>query len=500
MLSINTTSKQIKDRMKKIDINAVKESIKKELMSLKDVSEKRFNRIDWMDNNILNIFENRYDHERAVFDIVKDMIFNDSDSYEDLLYFRLLHSVICNYNMQEELYTELIIPLLEKQSTRFSAFIFANSSNFGTYVHELDINYRQMSVALNAQHPVIINYDVYKYLQTYDEKNPDAEYIINFDTEYKWNFFHENVQNYTRVEISMEDINKASETEREYFKQQVLEHNIWNFIRWIDYFTKSEIFDLLHKLYQKDNFMKIPNETEIIENLVSQLNEYDARKFLFEYIENLNKSDEQIIALKELIEKDKLLLDLLLDRDTEFFRFYGKLNIPNEIVFYNLKKNGNNIKFIENQTEEFQWAAIMSDDGSALEFIKNPTRRVIEKALELDGLNLKFVKAKLQDDELVKKALEQDGKAIQYVTNPSKYFKFFAVLHDGEAIKFIKNPMKDLQMLAVLENPKALNYIENPKRDVVKAVEKEKYRQSILYSVEGNLEILFEKYVNDEEM
>lgn len=53
MLSINTTSKQIKDRMKKIDINAVKESIKKELMSLKDVSEKRFNRIDWMDNNIL---------------------------------------------------------------------------------------------------------------------------------------------------------------------------------------------------------------------------------------------------------------------------------------------------------------------------------------------------------------------------------------------------------------------------------------------------------------
>ncbi len=343
MLSINTTSKQIKDRMKKIDINAVKESIKKELMSLKDVSEKRFNRIDWMDNNILNIFENRYDHERAVFDIVKDMIFNDSDSYEDLLYFRLLHSVICNYNMQEELYTELIIPLLEKQSTRFSAFIFANSSNFGTYVHELDINYRQMSVALNAQHPVIINYDVYKYLQTYDEKNPDAEYIINFDTEYKWNFFHENVQNYTRVEISMEDINKASETERENFKQQVLEHNIWNFIRWIDYFTKSEIFDLLHKLYQKDNFMKIPNETEIIENLVSQLNEYDARKFLFEYIENLNKSDEQIIALKELIEKDKLLLDLLLDRDTEFFRFYGKLNIPNEIVFYNLKKNGFNV-------------------------------------------------------------------------------------------------------------------------------------------------------------
>lgn len=60
--------------------------------------------------------------------------------------------------------------------------------------------------------------------------------------------------------------------------------------------------------------------------------------------------------------------------------------------------------------------------------------------------------------------------------------------------------MKDLQMLAVLENPKALNYIENPKRDVVKAVENEKYRQSILHSVEGNLEILFEKYVNDEEI
>jgi len=65
-------------------------------------------------------------------------------------------------------------------------------------------------------------------------------------------------------------------------------------------------------------------------------------------------------------------------------------------------------------------------------------------------------------------AVQEDGYAIQYITNPSEKVQMAAVKQNGLAIKHITNPSEEVQMAAVKQNGLVIEYITNPSEKVLR--------------------------------
>ena len=83
----------------------------------------------------------------------------------------------------------------------------------------------------------------------------------------------------------------------------------------------------------------------------------------------------------------------------------------------------------------------------ALQYIKNPSQRVIIKAIKKNGQVIKFLKQ--ATDEMFKIILEQNGTFIRFIDNPTEKQKILAIKNDIHAIKFIQNQQLQFQLLFI---------------------------------------------------
>jgi hypothetical protein len=73
-----------------------------------------------------------------------------------------------------------------------------------------------------------------------------------------------------------------------------------------------------------------------------------------------------------------------------------------------------------------------------------------------------------QTEEMVMKVLTKNGLALQYVKNPSRLHIETAIKQNGCAIEFVDNPSMELEELAVSSNPEAIGVLIRKWQDIKK--------------------------------
>ena len=115
------------------------------------------------------------------------------------------------------------------------------------------------------------------------------------------------------------------------------------------------------------------------------------------------------------------------------------------------------------ENEAVQLAAV-SQNGRAIQYIKNPSEAVQLAAVQQDGWAIRYIKNPSEAMQLA--AVKQRGRAIQYIKNPSEAVQLAAVSQNGRAIQYIKNPSEAVQLAAVKQDGWAIQYIKNPSEAV----------------------------------
>lgn len=137
---------------------------------------------------------------------------------------------------------------------------------------------------------------------------------------------------------------------------------------------------------------------------------------------------------------------------------------------------GENMEYTENLNElsikdQEAWEILKSNVWS-IESIQSPTDNMCLYAVERAWNALKYIKE--PSPRVVKKAIESKGWAIQYINDPPEELQILAVKKDWDSIQFIKTPTHEVMVEAVKGNWRAIQYVDNPPLDIIrKAVQED---------------------------
>ena len=145
-----------------------------------------------------------------------------------------------------------------------------------------------------------------------------------------------------------------------------------------------------------------------------------------------------------------------------------------------VNEDGTAIEYIENPSEQVQLAAVNQSSYAIFEIMAKgivPSEEVQLAVVNKNGYVIKYIIAKgISPSEKVQlAAVTQDGSAIEYIVKkgivPSEQVQLAAVTQDGRAIEYIRNPSERVQLAAVTQDGAAIEYIDNP-TEKVKALHK----------------------------
>lgn len=204
----------------------------------------------------------------------------------------------------------------------------------------------------------------------------------------------------------------------------------------------------------------------------------------YDLIEKIPHNDQRIQAVRKdrqsLISKLKRLVTKW-KRQGEYKRYPELENI---IVQGKVKHYANKYIFavgISNGPTEYNddigsklaWLAV-NDDGKSLIYIKNPTLAMQIAALKRDGYAIRNIDNPSEQLQLL--AVKQNGNAISEIENPTEAVKLAAVTNDGNAINYISNPSDELKLAALRQNGTVLMHIQNPTDEMIEvAIDRSPY-------------------------
>jgi hypothetical protein len=110
---------------------------------------------------------------------------------------------------------------------------------------------------------------------------------------------------------------------------------------------------------------------------------------------------------------------------------------PKSKDLLNVKKNGELLKYIEEQTLEICLEAV-KQDGMSLIYVKKQTPEICLAAVKQYAYALEFVK--IQTPEICLAAVRQNGMTIRYVKEQTEEICLAAVKQSGWALEHIKDP------------------------------------------------------------
>lgn len=193
------------------------------------------------------------------------------------------------------------------------------------------------------------------------------------------------------------------------------------------------------------------------------------------------------------------------------YRYVDEAYQTDKLNLHAVNKDGNNIKYISNPSEKLQLLAVhttpesvrfisnpsektqriaargngwvigdlytigevseevkmeaVQQDGRAIQLIKNPSREVMMAAIKQTSEALEVIaayKLGVIDDEMALIAINKVPQAIRYLKNPSEAVQLIAVRQNGIVLQWIKNPSEEVQLAALKNNPMAEYAIHNP--------------------------------------
>lgn len=122
-----------------------------------------------------------------------------------------------------------------------------------------------------------------------------------------------------------------------------------------------------------------------------------------------------------------------------------------------VRKNGDLLQFIKNQTDEICLAAVRNN-GRALQYVTNQTNEICLAAVQETGFALQYVKN--QTWEICLAAVQETGFALQYVTNQTDEICLAAVKRYGSALSYVKNQTREICLAAIGNNGFAFQHVK----------------------------------------
>jgi len=176
----------------------------------------------------------------------------------------------------------------------------------------------------------------------------------------------------------------------------------------------------------------------------------DGRKFQFHFEEaQLMDEQDKEVSFKPF--------------DKKYTWVFNHIKFTEEEQLNAVTQDGYAIQFIKNPSEKVQLAAV-SKNGYAIKYIKNPSEKVQITAVSKNGYVIEFIKNPSEKVQLA--AINQNGYAIVNIKNPSEKIKLAAATKNGHVMEYIKNPSEKVQLAAVNESGYAIEFIENPSEKV----------------------------------
>jgi len=130
------------------------------------------------------------------------------------------------------------------------------------------------------------------------------------------------------------------------------------------------------------------------------------------------------------------------------------------------------IQYIDNPTEEQQLISI-NNDPSTFQFIKNPTDTVVEEAIIARPSNIQYIPNPTLKQMII--AVNRRPESIRFIKNPPEAVQLVAVTEDGESIQYIQDPSEKVEFAAVKTTPIAIRYIPNPSEELQLIVVQQNY-------------------------
>ena len=107
---------------------------------------------------------------------------------------------------------------------------------------------------------------------------------------------------------------------------------------------------------------------------------------------------------------------------------------------------------------------IVQENGRVIQFVKEPSEEVQRLAVQQNGLAVQYIKEPLE--EVRRLAVQRNGYAIQYLKEPSEEECRLAVQQNGYALQYIKEPSEEVRRLAVQQNGYAIQFVKEPSEEV----------------------------------
>jgi len=167
----------------------------------------------------------------------------------------------------------------------------------------------------------------------------------------------------------------------------------------------------------------------------------------------------------------------------EFHIFLNALPYEEQKMY--VSSDPKSIAYIKDPPEELQVLAVESNPACIL-YIDNPSENVQRISVEGADNNLRYVTStnvqleavrrnpdairylKVQPEIVQLEALKASkGKAIRYITSPTKAAILLAVELDGDNIRYVPQPTLEVQLAAVRSNPDSIALIERPGTAVI---------------------------------
>ena len=157
----------------------------------------------------------------------------------------------------------------------------------------------------------------------------------------------------------------------------------------------------------------------------------------------------------DLVSKETLTPDVMMylmkvgwSRLPDFLKVIPENEIPEDIKIYAVRK------------DHF---------GNTLRWLKNPSKDVINAALETAGQSLIHINNPTKEQILLGLSHETETPwLISKIKKPTVQMQITAVMHDIEALKYIKNPCEKVKIAAAKSHGlEILYYIKNPSEQVL---------------------------------
>lgn len=220
-----------------------------------------------------------------------------------------------------------------------------------------------------------------------------------------------------------------------------------------------------------NNYIKFSELREYLVSCGIDLVEKEERAFEKLYLQQVKAFGEDIKYIDNPTE------EMQIEAVTQNALNIKYINNPTEKVqFLSIEEDINNISLIQNPKESVQ-IFVVSKNTDLFFKINNPSDNVVRMTIAKDWkliFDIANMNSDLIKDDILMEAIKQDLSVAALANGRSKEFLMKIVSFNGLAIEYLKYPCMDIQIAAIQQNPLAFEKIDSPCEEAKKMVKPKK--------------------------